>query len=167
MNNTPDPKEEIPYFEDKKDPFREGKQLVERNVTHSIVYDRKTDKVLCLKWPEFDWQTFVIGGIEEGEDVIEAGKREIVEETGYTDVEFITHLGKTSSGFFAAHKDVNRIAHATGLLFELKSDAQNPVHPEETKNHAYSWIPKDEVSSYINIDNQNYIWDKAKKILEA
>jgi 8-oxo-dGTP pyrophosphatase MutT (NUDIX family) len=95
--------------------------------------------------------------------LIDAALREVKEETGYSDLLFIKEITRTRSCFFAAHKDVNRIAHATGLLFELRSTAHEEVDSEEKKKHEAVWIPFHEVSSYINIPNQHFLWDKIKE----
>lgn len=157
--------EAIPYFEDEQSKLVPGEPMVERNVVHVIVYDRNTDKVLCLDWSKFGWKTFIVGGIEEGEKYIDSAKREVEEETGYTDLKFIQELGKTKSGFYAAHKKENRIANATGLLFELLSTKQEETKESDTQHHEYVWIPKGEVEEYVNFMSQKYIWKNAVKAI--
>lgn len=158
--------EDIPYFEDLEAPLRPGEPIVERNVVHVIVFDPKTNKVLCLDIPKFKWHTIIVGGIEDSETTLEAAKREIAEETGYVDIEFVKEVGKSRSGFYAEHKKENRIANATGMLFRLISDKKVPTNEEDAANHTCVWVPKEEVSGYINIASQNYIWSKALEVLE-
>lgn len=158
--------EEIPYFEDQVDKVRPEEPTVERNAVNAIVYDSKTKKVLCLRWNEYDWNTFIIGGIEGEEDPVEAAKREILEETGYKNVEFIEEIGKTKAAFYAAHKKVNRIANNTGLLFKLVDEEQDQVSDEELEKHSMIWVPKEEVADFINIDPQKHKWQIALKIIE-
>ena len=81
--------EEIPHFIDKNEPMIDDKPVVERDVVHVIVVNKKTDEVLCLDWLGFNWHMFVVGGIENGEDLIETAKREVEEETGYNNIKFI------------------------------------------------------------------------------
>lgn len=168
MNKTPPDKIDengIAHFDDKNEPFVEGKPLVERNVVHVLIYNRATDEILCLDWGKFGWKMFIAGGVEDGEDPVLAAKREVAEETGYKNLKFIAELAKTRSTFFAAHKDVNRIANATGLLFELESDDKDEVSEEEKAKHEVVWIKKDAVSDYLNVSNQHYLWDKALPLL--
>ena len=66
-----------------------------------------------------DFPTEVLG--EETPE--EAIRREIKEETGYTDVEFKEKLSiETCAEFFQAQKDVNRIVHVRTLTFETKKE---------------------------------------------
>jgi len=110
---------EIPYFEDEDSKLRPELPIIERPTINAILWNPRTNEFVCLDWQEFGWKTFIIGGIEEdkGEDARAAASREIEEETGYTDIEFVAEIGKLRSGYFAAHKNENRIANTTGLLF--------------------------------------------------
>ncbi len=157
--------ETIPYFEDEQSKLLPDQPIVERNTINAIIYNRAKNEVLCLDWPKFDWHTFVIGGIEGDEDPIESAKREILEETGYKNIEFISETGKTRSGYYAAHKKENRISNATGLLFELVDETREATTESETANHVFKWIPRGEVADFINLDSQRYIWKKASGIL--
>ncbi len=138
----------IPRLPDASNPHQEGKEIVFRTATINVVYDPKTDRYLTLRWKKQPWTTFVTGGVEEGEDVVEAALREIVEETGYTQVRFVRKLGGDAQAeFYAAHKGVNRIARNSLLLFELTGDAREPVADEEAAQHEPVWIPANELAS--------------------
>lgn len=157
--------ETIPYFEDEKSKINPDFPIVERDNINAIIYNPKTHEVLCLDWEKFDWHTFIIGGIDNGEDPIEAAKREILEETGYAHIKFISEITKVRAGYFAAHKNENRITNATGLLFELLDDEMVETKESETQNHVIKWIAKGEVGEFINLESQKYIWEKAKGII--
>jgi leucyl-tRNA synthetase len=137
-----------PSHVDHRNPPRVGKPTVKRNTIHALVVNPKTGKVLGLKWKEFPWTTFIVGGVEEGEDPIEAAKREIAEETGYTDVMFVRRYGgPVQAAYFAAHKDENRLAMAHGLVFELQSEARQNVSDEEAKKHEPVWLDRGELTA--------------------
>lgn len=130
----------IPLCIDQGNPPRPGKQVVERKAVQAIIRDPKTGKILCLKWKEQPWTTFVVGGIEGEEDAVTAARREILEETGYKNLTFKRILGGTvKSEFFAAHKDVNRIAYFNAVLFDLENDERVDVSVEELKKHEVIW----------------------------
>lgn len=136
-----------PRFTDERNPPRPGVETVRRALTIAIVHDPKTDSYLALEWPGQGWTTFVTGGVESGEDIVESAKREIAEETGYTDVEYVRTLGgPTEAHFHATHKGVNRISETTTILFTLKSDAKKEVAAEEAAQHVPIWLTRAELT---------------------
>lgn len=140
----------IPAWVDKKNPPVAGKKIVTRNTVHAIVVDPKNGYFLCLKWKEHPWTGFVVGGVDEGEDVVQAAKREVYEETGYQKLKLIKVLGdKVRGEYYAAHKNENRIAYTTAVLFELESEDREEISMAELAKHEVVWLdPKN-----INHDN--------------
>ncbi|MDE1967232.1 MAG: class I tRNA ligase family protein, partial [Patescibacteria group bacterium] len=131
----------IPHIIDKAWPPRAGKKRVERRTIHAIVRDPKTEKYLGLKWKKFPWTTFVIGGVGPGEDIVEAARREVEEETGYHDLRFVRVLGgPVKAEYFAAHKDQNRVAITSAVLFELNSDSQKELVRESHEDFDVTWL---------------------------
>lgn len=129
----------VPRMPDYTNPHQEGKEIIFRNAIIAVLRNPKTEKYLTLKWKKQPWTTFVMGGIEDGEDPIDAAAREIKEETGYQNFKFIKSLGSAQSEFFAAHKDVNRIAHTRSLLFELIDEDRGEISAEENDIHELEW----------------------------
>lgn len=152
----------IPYFEDKDTPVQPDKPTIERKTVNAIVYDPKTDRVLCLDWKDHGWKTTIIGGIEGDEELETAGRREVTEETGYADLEYKGDVARFYTSFYAAHKGVNRFADTTVVLFFLTSDAQKEVNSDETKNHTHVWVPRAEVLGFLNVEPQKYAFGKAE-----
>jgi len=120
-------------------------EYVTRNSVHVIVYDLKKDKYLTLIWKNHDWHSVVLGGVEEGEDLVDVAKRELEEKTGYVDVEFKKILGgPIISVYHAPHKSLNRISVSKAVLFELNSEKRNPVSEKELAQHEPIWISSQE-----------------------
>ena len=150
----------VPNIIDKKNPPVKGKKFVERENVHAIVRDPKTDKYLALKWNKFDWVTFPMGGIEKGEDPVSAAKREVLEETGFTNLKLMKVLdGRVRAEYFAAHKDENRIAYTTAVIFDLVDYEQKSVDQKEKDDHEIIWLDK----SKLNYENMTHaesdIWN--------
>ena len=138
----------VPSIVDQGNPPQAGKENTKRHVILAIVYDPKTEKYLTLQWKEREWMSFVTGGVEVGEDVVEAAKREIAEETGYTDLSFVCPLGgPVEAFFFAAHKGVNRQTRTNLLLFEMNSDKQQTIASEEYASYEAVWLTKQEIQA--------------------
>ncbi len=137
----------MPVRIDEKNPHVPGKEVVFRTIVMAIVRNPATNRYLVLRTKKPQWTTFVIGGIEEGEDVETAARREILEESGYKNLKLIRILGgPVHSEFFASHKDVNRIAHNTTIYFELENDEAVPLDPEEAAKHEVDWVPFEELT---------------------
>lgn len=155
---------DIPYFEDESSKMRPDLPIVERETVNAILWNPRTNEALCLDWLKFDWRTFVIGGVEEGESPEKAALREIIEETGYEDIALLSELGRLRSGYFAAHKGENRLANATGLLFELRSERRRDIDSASLP-HAFVWMPRYDVEPFINLASQKYLWSRAAELL--
>lgn len=143
-----------------KDAPRDDKTLVRRKAVIVIIKHWERDDILCLDWEKFDWKSFVIGGVEDGETSEEAAIREAKEETGYQDIKTITKVGgEIHSHFFAVHKDVNRYAAFDCYFIGLGSDKYIEPKEKDVKNHKSVWVSKKEVSAFINLKNHSWYWD--------
>ena len=137
----------LPHFIDKKNPPKPGKVTVERRTVHAIVYNPKTNKYLGLKWHKHPWTTFIVGGVDANEDIVEAAKREVGEETGYTDIKLIKVLGApVVAEYFAAHKNQNRVAITSAVLFELNSDKKVNTTWEEHEDFENVWLDEKDIT---------------------
>ena len=99
------------------------------NETHkdsivAIVYDKENDKYLTINWKELGGRLFIGGTRHNGEDAITCALREITEETGYDDLEFVKETFKINHHYYAYNKDKYFEIESTGLLFNLKSNHQ-------------------------------------------
>jgi leucyl-tRNA synthetase len=144
------------------DAVRKDEPMVERNVIAAIVKHWEEDKYLCLKWKKNDWIGFVTGGVEDGEDPVAAGVREIIEETGYKNPTFIRKIGGTThSQFYHEIKQQNRFAHFTTLYYELANGERDEPSAEELAIHDIDWVSPHEMEQLLSRDNDMaYGWRK-------
>lgn len=71
------------------DGIRPELPMVERKAAVAVIEHWSKPEFLCLAWKKNNWRGFVVGGIESGEDVAVAAEREIIEETGYQNPQFV------------------------------------------------------------------------------
>jgi leucyl-tRNA synthetase len=151
-----------PYFHvtDGNAAVREDKATIRRPTVYTFLKHHKENKYLCLNWEKYDWHSGIVGGIEKGEDSVEAGIREIKEETGYQNIRFVKSLGgEHHNYYFAAHKDRNTYANGYGLLFELENDEQKPIEKEHSLHHKPVWINAEKMNTWLNLPQFKYLWN--------
>jgi 8-oxo-dGTP pyrophosphatase MutT (NUDIX family) len=88
------------------------------------------------------------GGVNEGEDILEAAKREVYEETGLNDLILVRKLGyymrPAYSGGLRSDKKLTKEMHM--FLFTTLQEELKPVDPD---NPFAKWVHKNDVVSYL------------------
>jgi leucyl-tRNA synthetase len=159
------------HFFETENPPRADKPMVRRETIHAIVRRKSDGAILMLKWKanqrpdgKFPY-TFIIGGIDPGEDKVVAALRELKEEVGLTKVEFMRELPiSVHTEYFAGHKNENRYSEITVLVFEVDGTEEFTIAPEELEKHEPIWVSEKEVEKTINVVDGPYIWRQYKKI---
>jgi len=116
-----------------------------RKTITAIVPNKTEDKFLMIHWKEFNWDSPVAGGIDEGETFEQAVEREVFEETGYK-VKAVEKLGgEIEMHFFAKNKNVWRERFDQPVLCELVDEKQYEISEEEKNRHEVVWMTLNEV----------------------
>ena len=86
--------------------------------------------------------------------------REIREETGYDDLEFIKETFKINHHYYAFNKDKYFEIESTGLFFKLNSDKRQSQELDDDEVFDVEWVTKDtilnEVKDELHINTFNY-----------
>jgi leucyl-tRNA synthetase len=142
-----------------KDAVRPGLPVKKRDCVICIVKHWNEDKYLCLRWKKMPWGTFVVGGVETGEDEMTAAAREIIEESGYTSAKFIRRIdGAVRSRFYHELKNENRDGRYQGLYFELVNDSRQLLDEKEAAIHEMLWVSRAEVEKFLTSEDFKIIW---------
>lgn len=137
--------------------IREDKPFTERNVVNAIIKHPTENKYLCVQNKKFGWINFVMGGIEDNETPIDTAKREIIEETGYTDINIEKELEFIYfDNFYAAHKDVNRHITCHTVVGKLNSLEEKERSEEEKDLADVLWINEKELIEKLTTNAHKY-----------
>ena len=134
-----------------------------RNSIVALVENPVDGKVLSINWgPQLGGILLVGGGREEGEDPIECAKREILEETGYQNVELVAQSELIHHHYRAHSKNVNRDISAIGLYFKLINEEQvaQQLESDEEQKFTVEWVEKDQLESHIKDPLHAYVFGK-------
>ena len=151
------------FFGEGDSAIRPDKPMTERQVVVAVVKHPTEDKFLCVKNRKFGWINFVMGGIEGDETPIEAVRREVLEETGYTNLKIIEEFPDVYfDNFYAAHKDVNRHITCHTVYCELTDLEQNERSKEEKTIADVLWIKNRELMNKLSTEAHKYDLERVR-----
>jgi ADP-ribose pyrophosphatase YjhB (NUDIX family) len=117
--------------------------------THSAggVVINNEDKVLVVDQNGTSW-SLPKGHIEEGENVLEAAKREIEEESGITQLEYVRDLGEYERHMIGKNGGEDKSVYKKITMFLFRTNQQN-LKPLDSDNQEALWVSKDEVTDLL------------------
>lgn len=151
----------MPYFiGEGESSIKENVNTIRRHSLIAIIQDEANQSFLCEDAQNGKYRSFVQGGIEVGETIEQAAKREIQEETGYKDIiiEKISEI-PVINHFFAAYKGkngTNRFARLEIVYGKINSFEKLEISDEEKSKHTVKWIKEKDLKKFININHNIY-----------
>lgn len=136
-------------FIDHNNPFRADADLVPREVVTCLVKHPDRDEYLIAKPVNGDNWSPIMGGIDDNETPEQAARRELAEETGFTDIKSVSWVGQVfASEFYADHKNVNRIAYCHVVVVDLASLERDDTRAVDKDKQSVKWVTENEYRTY-------------------
>ncbi len=125
-----------------------------------LIIEHPTDNLFLLQEEIDGDRTHVhfVGGGTDGEEDTVAAKREIIEETGFTNFSILLDKVIYKVNHHYRHsKDKNQFSRSAFLHVKLDDLTQIPSEIESGK-HKIRWVKKEEVANLINWDSHREAW---------
>lgn len=137
-----------------------------------FVFDPKSQKYAVGKQSENGALRLFSGVVGSKEDIQEGILREITEESGLYDFEYVENIGAVLTHYHNSLRNVNRVAKATCLLVILKNINLVPVKLEDHEKFKLVWTTAEEILSDFkarnkNKDNDHWIYFLQKSVKRA
>ncbi|TSC61449.1 MAG: NUDIX hydrolase [Parcubacteria group bacterium Athens0416_74] len=113
-----------------------------------IVLNARGEVAMVRNGPGLPWWGFPKGHIDEGEEHLEAAKREIAEETGIRELSIVRELGTYGryKGKAGGGDDMSEYKTIHMFLFTTEQEDIAPIDPG---NPEAKWVPKSEVEKLL------------------
>ncbi len=132
--------------------FHENEAVIPRHAACVVVHNPRDNTYLALEWKKDLMHGLVTGGVDKGEDIIEAARREVHEETGYKNLNVVKDQDfSIHCKFWHRVKEENRHARFTYVFFELENNEKDTVSEKEMSLHEAQWIKKSELKSFFTV----------------
>lgn len=128
----------------------------------ALVEDPTNGKILSLNWGSMGGNLLIGGGVDGEENLIDCAKREIEEETGYKNLDFVGRTEKIHHHYVAISKGVNREIEAVGMHFKLLSNdvLEQTLEENEKGKFVVEWIPKNELGNIIKDQLHKLVFER-------
>jgi leucyl-tRNA synthetase len=146
------------YILDGESKERDGVETLNRKVVDPIIHDKEGNFYLVKEGPQHIH--FAGGGIDGDESDTDALKREIIEETGFTDFTIGRKIVPAITVWGYRHtKDKNQ--RSVGYAYEVTLNSDTRIHSEvEDGHHELVKVSKDEVLKTITWGHHRFLFEQ-------
>lgn len=134
----------------------------------AVVHDKTTDQYLTINWNDKGGRLFVGGTRRDGETPEMCARREIMEETGYTDLTLVCEDFKIDHHYYAYNKDQYFHIEATPLLFELNSNKKEAQNLDIDEDFTVEWVSaktvRSDITDELHVKSFEYVMNPAAMV---
>ena len=140
-----------------KNRARDDVVTLERNVVDAIIRNQDDEYLLI---DEGDNIHFVGGGVEDDEDDETALRREVLEESGYQDIDHIHQVScKMVTYAYRIPKKINQ--RVEGAVYEVTLGSMRQQKSEaDAGKHKIVWVKKEDVASLLTWEGHSLAWSQ-------
>ncbi len=129
-----------------------------------VLVDHTGTQILLLIRPSRDEVRLPKGHVEIGETLESAALREVVEESGYSDVVILDDLGEQLVAYQFQGRQVQRTEYF--FLMRARSKKQLPRPPADENQFFTTWVDWDEADKHITFESEREWLKRACVALE-
>ncbi len=137
--------------------------MLETKVAGGVVLN-KEGAVLVVNKNHDSW-SLPKGHLEDSEDALEAAKREIQEESGVSELEFVKELGSYKRYKIGKHEAEDKSELKEIRVFLFHTD-QMSLHPVDPTNPEARWVAREEVVGLLTHKKDKEFWLSIKDKLD-
>lgn len=136
------------------------KEISERLTAGGIVVRKENDTIYIALIIEGRFTEYSLpkGGVKEGEELLEAARREIHEEAGLTRLQLHEYIGKRE------RMNITKRRWITVHYFLFTTDQKNGTPADQEKNHELRWFPINELPPMLWPEQKRLIIRNKRKI---
>lgn len=138
--------------------------LIKYTAAGGVITDSTGTRVLILVRPSRDEIRLPKGHAEPDEALSDTALREVIEETGYDDLEILSALGEKLVAFPLQQKIVQRTEHY--YLMRARSERQRPRPTMDSEQFFPIWVDWDEALNSLTYEAEQEWLRRARKALD-